>query len=467
MSDDLTARVASFVAETDLADVPAAAVTTAKHSILDGFGLAVAGAHSQVAAIARDEVLSYGCADQDAAVLGTGLRLPSRFAAFLNGLAIHADDFDDTQLATLPDRVYGLLTHPTAPVLPAVVALAESHGRSGAQALIAYLVGTETESKIAEAIDPRHYDAGFHSTATAGAIGAGAASARMLGLGADDTAATLGVAASSAGGLRENFGTMTKPFHAGAQPRAACSPRSSWRAASPPRTASSRRGAATSRRPAAATTAATMEQLGSTWTFDTPGVSIKPYPSGSLTHPAMTTMMELITTNDIRPDDVELVTVGTNRHMPNALIHHRPTDHLAAKFSMEFCMAILLLERRGGLREFTDEVVRRPDVQAMIERVRFEVDDEAERAGYNTMTSIVRVHLRDGRLLEGRAAFGKGSPANPMTDAELREKFLGCLDVAGIDATTGERAADLILDIENQPDLGGITSLLARGRVNM
>ena len=147
-------------------------------------------------------------------------------------------------------------------------------------------------------------------------------------------------------------------------------------------------------------------------------MSIKPYPSGSLTHPAMTTMMELITTNDIRPDDVELVTVGTNRHMPNALIHHRPTDHLAAKFSMEFCMAILLLERRGGLREFTDEVVRRPDVQAMIERVRFEVDDEAERAGYNTMTSIVRVHLRDGRLLEGRAAFGKGSPANPMTDAE-------------------------------------------------
>ena len=467
MSDNITARVSSFVAETTLADVPADVVTTAKHSILDGFGLAVAGSRSHAAQIAREEVLSYRCAATDATVLGTSVRLPSRFAAFLNGLAIHADDYDDTQLATLPDRVYGLLTHPTAPVLPAVLALAERLRRSGSDALLAYLVGTETESKIAEAIDPRHYDAGFHSTATAGSIGAGAAASRMLALAADDTAAALGVAASSAGGLRENFGTMTKPFHAG---RAAENGvlaaqlvvkgfTATHNVLEAPRGYFSAAGGGYD--------AATMEHLGDPWTFASPGVSIKPYPSGSLTHPAMTTMIDLIRTNSITAGDVELVTVGTNRHMPNALIHHRPKDHLAAKFSMEFCMAILLLEGRAGLQEFTDEVVCRPDVQAMIERVRFEVDPEAENAGYNTMTSIVRVHLRDGRMVEGRAAFGKGSPANPMTDAELREKFLGCLDAGGVDAQAGERAADLILDIENQPNVDAIMALLAPGRHGM
>lgn len=464
MSDDITAVVSRFVAETTLTDVPPGAVTAAKHSMLDGFGLAVAGSRSRAADIARQEILSYRCAATDASVLGTSLRLPSRFAAFLNGLSIHADDFDDTQLATLSDRVYGLLTHPTAPVLPAVLSLGERLHKSGADLLLCYLVGVEAETKISEAIDPRHYDAGFHSTATVGSIGAGAAASRMLSLNATDTAAALGVAASSAGGLRENFGTMTKPFHAG---RAAENGVLAAQLVAGGFTAThnvleARRGFFSAA--GGGYDAGTMERLGDPWTFSSPGVSIKPYPSGSLTHPAMTALVGLIRENGIVADEIELVVVGTNRHMPNALIHHRPTDHLAAKFSMEFCMAILLLEGRAGLPEFTDQVVQRPDVRAMVERVRFEVDPEADSAGYNNMTSIVRVHLRDGRVLEGRAAFAKGSPANPMTDEELRDKFLGCLEAGGVDAEAGERAARLILDIENQPNLDGITALLNPGR---
>lgn len=467
MSDEVTARVSSFIAETALSDVPEAAVTNAKHSILDGFGLAVAGAASEAARIARDEILEYRCGATDASVLGSSVRLPARFAAFLNGLAIHADDYDDTQLATLPDRVYGLLTHPTAPVLPAVLALAESLHKSGEEALEAYLVGTEAECKIAEAINPRHYDAGFHSTATAGTIGAGAAAARLLGLSAEETAVALGIAASCAGGLRENFGTMTKPFHAG---KAAENGVLAASLAADGFTAThsvleARRGYFSAA--GGGFDEATMADLGKTWTFDKPGVSIKPHPSGSLTHPAMTTMLGLIHEHGLTADDVEQVRVGTNRHMPNALIHHRPQDHLAAKFSMEFCMAILLIEGRGGLREFADAVVTRPDVQAMIERVRFEVDEEAEKAGYNTMTSIVTVTLKDGRTVEGRAAFAKGSPANPMSDSELREKFLDCLDAGGISADSGNRAADLILEIEKQPNVDAIMELLAPGRRGM
>jgi 2-methylcitrate dehydratase PrpD len=192
-------------------------------------------------------------------------------------------------------------------------------------------------------------------------------------------------------------------------------------------------------------------------------VSIKPYPSGSLTHPAMTAFLDLVRAHDLRPEDVEEVRVGTNRHMPNALIHHRPADSLAAKFSMEFCIAILLLRGRAGLAEFRDEVVGDPAVKATIEKVRFEVDPEADAAGYNNMTSIIRVRLRDGREIEGRAAFAKGSPANPMSEQELRRKFMDCLDAGGVGADAGRRAADLILDLESQTDLRAITRLLSAG----
>ena len=174
----------------------------------------------------------------------------------------------------------------------------------------------------------------------------------------------------------------------------------------------------------------------------------------------MFALMELLTEHDIQTADIEQVSVGTNRHMPNALIHHDPHDHLAAKFSMEFCMAILCIERRAGLAEFTDAVVMRPDVKDMMRRVRFEVDPEAEGAGYNNMTSIVRIRLRNGTTHEGRAAFGKGSPQNPMSEAEVRAKFMECIDAGGIGAEAGSRAADLILDIEHQPDVRQVISLL-------
>jgi len=133
----------------------------------------------------------------------------------VNGIGIHADDYDDTQLAVAEDRVYGLLTHPTATALAAALATSEAAGRSGQELMSAYHAGVEVECKIAEAIAPRHYDEGFHSTGTCGAIGAAAAAAKVAGLNPAATRRALGIAASEAGGLRENFGTMTKPFHAG------------------------------------------------------------------------------------------------------------------------------------------------------------------------------------------------------------------------------------------------------------
>jgi 2-methylcitrate dehydratase PrpD len=174
-------------------------------------------------------------------------------------------------------------------------------------------------------------------------------------------------------------------------------------------------------------------------------------------------MLDLIRQYDIRPEQVAKVKVGTNRHMPNALIHHRPKNELQAKFSMEFCMAILLLERRAGLAEFTDKVVNRRDVQAMIEKIEFGVHPVAEAAGYEKMTTLIDVELRDGRILGGRADFGKGSPANPMSDEELADKFRECAAWGRLPKASAEKIVAMVFDLEKLKSVRGLTRLLAIG----
>ncbi|MEE8516834.1 MAG: MmgE/PrpD family protein [Alphaproteobacteria bacterium] len=457
----LTAYVADFVVSTTYDDIDPAAIELGKKSILDGFGLALAGEAAASGAIVRAHIAGLHSTDQSASVIGTGLRTAPRFAAFANGVAIHADDYDDTQLAVAKDRVYGLLTHPTAPCLPAALAIAEREGASGRDFMAAYHVGVEVECKISEAINPRHYQEGFHSTATCGTFAAASAAANLLGFDAETTARALAIAGSQSAGLRENFGTMTKPFHAGRASESGLvaadfaslglsatdhileAPRGFFRAAAGGYDDGAIRG-----------------KLGKPWTFVTPGISIKPHPSGSLTHPGMTKMRELIDQHGIKAEDVVAVSVGTNRNMPNALIHHRPTTELQAKFSMEFCMAILLLGHRGGLNEFTDEVVNRADVQDMIAKVDFGVHDEAEAAGYDKMTTIIVIRLKDGQVIEGRADFGKGSPANPMSYDEVAGKFRECAGYAGLDGAMADQAVEAVRGLESLADMGEFTPLL-------
>ena len=390
-------------------------------------------------------------------------RMPARFAAFANATAVHADDYDDTQLAVSKDRVYGLLTHPTAPALPAVLAVAEATGRSGKDLLTAYHVGVEVECKIAEAINPRHYQHGFHSTATCGTFGAAAGVANLSGLPSAAAATALGIAGSLSAGLRENFGTMMKPFHAGraAESGVLAAEFAGMGFTATPIVLEAGRGFF---RAAGGgyDEAAILGRLGKPWTFADPGVSIKPHPSGSLTHPGMTTMLELIRKHDIKPEQVVSVKVGTNQNMPNALIHHRPTTELQAKFSMEFCMAILLLERKGGLNEFTDEIVNRPDVQAMIQKVEFGVHPEAEAAGYDKMTTILEIALTDGRVIRDRADFGKGSPAIPMTYDEVADKFRECAAYSRWPKKKADQVVELVRNLEVLKNVRELTGLLSR-----
>ncbi|MDB5651320.1 MAG: uncharacterized protein JWL62_2840 [Hyphomicrobiales bacterium] len=458
---DLTKHVADFICRTDPSDLPATVIELGKKSILDGIGLALSGSVAASGELVRRHLADLGLKEGTATVIGSSLKVAPRFAAFANGVGIHADDYDDTQLAVAKDRVYGLLTHPTAPALPAALAMGEAVNASGRNVMLAYHLGVEVECKIAEAINPRHYQTGFHATATCGTFAAAAASARLMGLDRNATARALSIAGSQSAGLRENFGTMTKPFHAGRSSESGVAAAQfasyGWTAADTileaPRGFFMAAGGGYD-------VTAIEGKLGAPWTFAEPGISIKPHPSGSLTHPGMTEMLRLIRQHAIRAADVVRVRVGTNHNMPNALIHHRPTNELQAKFSMEFCMAILLLDGKAGLPEFTDEVVERADVRAMIEKIGFVVDDEAEKAGYDKMTTIIDIDLADGRRISGRADFGKGSPSNPMSFDEVAAKFHECAAYAKFDRSKADAIVGMVADFERLDSIDKLMALL-------
>jgi 2-methylcitrate dehydratase PrpD len=460
---ELTKYVAGFIAAAKPQDLPAEVIALGKSSILDGFGLALSGQATKAGGIIARHLADLNLGPGAATVIGTALKVAPRFAAFANGVAIHADDYDDTQLAVATDRVYGLLTHPTAPALPATLAVAELMGASGAATMLAYHLGVEVECKIAEAINPRHYQAGFHATGTCGCFASATASAKLLGLDAEAIARALSIGGSQSAGLRENFGTMTKPFHAGRASEsgvvAAQFANLGWTATDrileAPRGFFNAAGGGYDPQAIAG-------RLAQPWTFASPGISIKPHPSGSLTHPGMTEMARLIRLHDIKPGDVVKVRVGTNSNMPNALIHHRPQNELQAKFSMEFCMAILLLDRRAGLEEFTDEVVLRKDVQAMIEKVDFGVDPEAEAAGFQKMTTIIHIELTGGRVISGRADFGKGSPYDPMSYDDVADKFRECARYSRFPMDRAETIVAMVRDFETLPSIVPLMAALAR-----
>jgi 2-methylcitrate dehydratase PrpD len=459
----LTANLAEFVIKTPFADIPPDVLELGKKSILDAFGLALSGSKAETAGLVAKYADSFGFHPGGVTVLGTSAKYATRFAAFANGVAIHVDDFDDTQLAVAKDRVYGLLVHPTVCVLPAALATAEMRWMSGKDLLTAYHVGVEVECKIAEAISPRHYQDGFHSTGTCGVFGSTSACARLKGLDVGATIRALAIAASHSSGLRENFGTMMKPFQAGHASEsgvvAVDFAALGWTGAE--QILEAQRGFFHAYG-GGYDPSAIVDHLGKPWTFQNPGVSIKPFPSGSLTHPGMTELLRLVRLNSIHATDVDRVDVGTSRNMPNTLIHHHPTNSLQAKFSMEFCMAIILVDGAADLTKFTDAVVNRPDVQAMINRVHFYADPEAEKEGYDKMTTIIKITLKDGRTIKGRADFGKGSPTDPMSYDDVAEKFRGCAAFADWPREKTTQVIDLVRKLEDVPDVRALTALLSK-----
>jgi 2-methylcitrate dehydratase PrpD len=459
----ITAEVAEFAVSVPTRDIPSAVLELGGLSILDGLGLAISGSVSTQSALIRASVAARLSTEDASVVIGTGFRGSADVAALLNGVSMHVDDFDDIQLAAGRDRVYGLLMHPTAPVLAATLAVAERDRLPGAALLRGYHVGVEVACKIAEAIAPRHYEAGFHTTGTCGTIGATAGVASLLGLPIEETRHALGISASHAAGLRASFGTMTKALHAGRAAEHAVASADlavlGWTAATDALEAPQGFFAAAG---GGAEARAIMGRLGEPWTFADPGIAIKPYPCASLTHPAIGMTIDLARQHDLRSESVEQIRVGANSRMPTALIYPRPRSALEAKFSMEYCVATALLRRRVGLADFEASAIARPDVRALSERVTFEVDPRADEAGLDRMTTFLSIETIGGSSHQAREDYPRGTPANPLSFQEVVSKFGECGRYGGFEESRLAHVVDEVGRLETMTDVTELTAHLRR-----
>jgi 2-methylcitrate dehydratase PrpD len=416
--ESVTDSIARFVSRTSLDDIPAEAVERAKLHILDTLGVLCAGSREEIAAIVRTYVDSLGCREEST-VLALGLRTSAPYAAFANGILAHALDYDDYEWPSM--------AHPSAVVLPAVLALGEKIGASGRACVEAYLVGLEVIARVGTGINPGHYDRGWHSTGTLGVLGAAAAGAKLLRIDAERVKSALGIAASTASGLRANFGTMTKPFHAG---HAARNGVESALLASLRFTADQTIferdlgfcclfGEGQGCDPGKI-----VDGLGSPLSILSPGIGIKPYPSCAATHSVLDGMFRLLADNPIDPEEVVRIECGIFYLYPKMLIHAEPRTGLEGKFSLEFCVALALLERDVSLAKFTDEKVNHPAVREVMKKVTKYVTDEVGTRGTTYPGAILSIRFRDGRSLQERVGARKGSPLNPMSRAEIWNKFL-------------------------------------------
>jgi 2-methylcitrate dehydratase PrpD len=354
--------------------------------------------------------------------------------------------------------------HPSAPVLAASLAAGELALADGRAVLHAFLLGFEVETTLAEVINPAHYEHGWHATCTLGTLGAAAAAARLLGLDAVQTRHALAVAASQSSGLKENFGTMTKPFHAGHAARSgvlsALMAREGWTASEHaiegPQGFFAVLGAGKRALEPLAT-------LGAPWKILTTGVAVKPYPSCACTHSIIDGALELRRVQGIRADDVEELTVGVCAGVPRILIHSRPRTGLEAKFSAEFSAAAALADGRVGMATFQDDRAQDPAIRRLMERVRVVVDPDIPGDLERHMWTRLTVRLKDGRQATIDPRPVPGHPANPLSLEALREKFRECAGLV-LPADRVDTVAQMVESLDTCPDLRSLTAILDPGR---
>jgi 2-methylcitrate dehydratase PrpD len=461
----ISSNVVDFVRNVDFNHFPPEAIRIAKRCTLDGLGLILAGSNQKCSQVLQHAYAELSQKEGSTAFGVKPKRFPGPVAALLNGTAGHAMDWDDTQLSSSPDRIFGLLTHPTIPPFSASLAIAEILDHvSGRDFLTAFMTGFEVECKIAEAIHPTHYKQGFHSSGTIGTFGATIAASKLLDLSQDQLRHAIGIAASMGSGIRVNFGTMTKPLHVGM---------------------ASQNGV-TATQLAQAGFEANMDALDGPWGFFQvqgggmdrekivgclgnpysivdPGVSVKPYPCGSLTHPSMDAMLSLVLEHDLQPEDIQEVVLFAGSNILNPIRYQTAGDELEAKFCMPFLLTAIVIARKAGRKEFTNEFVGSPQVKTFMNRVRTEFDPDIEALGWDKMRSRVEITLKDGQKLTRDSGGYRGGPDFPLSDEELEAKFHDCTEEHLSPATRGE----IIKGIGSLESLADINDLLQLAKATL
>jgi 2-methylcitrate dehydratase PrpD len=415
----LTQRLAEFVIHTRASDIPPEVMDAARDALIDTLGVALVGGLDAVGEISLAYVHGLG-AKRESTIWGTHVGTSMAEAAFVNGIFGHALDFDDVHAS-----VHG---HPSTTIVPAALAAAETTGASGESLLAAYAVGLEVGGKLGIALGNGHYQRGWHATATTGVFASTAAVARLLGLDVGQLRNALGIAASQASGLLRNFGTMTKPFHAGHAARCAVQSALLARAGFTADTSifdGANGFLGTYAEKDGQPLAPLIEKLGRPWEATQPGISYKRWPCCYCNHRPVGVLLQMIREHDIRAPEVQAIEIGFPPGSDTALIHTNPQTGLEGKFSIEYVAAATVLDGKVGIDTFSDVMVQRPEVRALMKNTRrYRIEDSrmySGAVGYNDVT--VRTARGEFKRRENRAP---GSPDWPMTAAERDEKFLDC-----------------------------------------
>ncbi len=452
---NLTQRISEYINTTGLEDFPPDAIDAAKAAITDCLGCTLAGSTEPLADVLCNYVTDLG-GKPAATVIGRGFKTSSLEAALVNGAMSHALDYDDVTFITK--------THPSAALIPGALPLAEEIGATGSELLLSYLLGFEVACAVGDAISPAYFDdLGWHPTGPLGTLGAAAATARLLRLEPEQTAMAISLAASQASGLRQNFGTMTKPYHAGAACRAGVNAAKLVQAGFTAsddalegrfgfmRAFSGGSGYDPDRAAAS---------LGSRCFMVESGIEIKKYPCCGSAHLALDATSQLLSRETFSAGDVDHIEVLVDFDPPRSLIHSRPTGGLEGKFSMQYCLAAEIIDGRIGLASFTDEQVMRSEAQEMIPRI-----EMRRHPGYEGQTSWteahnrVEVHLRDGRVLAERAERATTGALRGVSRDDVRVKFLDCASIA-LNESDAQRALEMLDSLEDAGPVGPLAELL-------
>lgn len=441
-----TEKLAAFVAETTAERIPGEVFERSKWPLLDGLAVTLAGYNHQVGRTIVSFVRELG-GNPVATVLADGFRTSAPVAAYANGTLSHALDYDDLNV-----NIGG---HPTVPVLSAILAVGEMVKATGQEFLLAYILGVEAETKLGRAIIKIHYNLGWHPTATLGTIGAAAACSKLLGLDAEKTLMALGIASSGASGLKQNFGTMTKPLHVGQAAKngvlAAMLAQRGWIADRQileghfgfcnlfcGRDQYDLREMS--------------ECLGNPWEILDPGIKLKKYPCCGSVHSSLDAMFELLRETPLRADQVKKVECQVDPTKVHVLVHPRPSTGLEGKFSLEYCLAAAILDGKVSLAQFEDEKVRDPRVQDLLPRITASRDEKMEEWG-----SRVHLETSEGRVLSCE----RGQSPGITRWEELAEKFRECAaPVLGSEGA--ERALSMVKKMEEISDISELVQALVR-----
>jgi 2-methylcitrate dehydratase PrpD len=344
-------------------------------------------------------------------------------AAWINGVAAHALDFDDVAIKG----------HPSTVLVPAILAEGQALGSTGKEMMVAYAVGYEVWAELARR-DPEHYHTkGWHPTGILGAIAAAAACASLNKLNAEQCAMAISLGASQSAGIMANFGTMTKPFHAG---RSAQSGVLAAHLAKAGFTASldaleHPQGFLSAVSPGTRFDVTSPVEAGKKWKLTVSKLSVKKYPLCFCTHRALDGMLDLVAEQSFKPEDIESISARTSFRNTKVLRNHNPQTGLEAKFSMEFAMASCVIAQRAGLTELVDDFVQRQDIQDLMQKVSVEADEteHPDLPGYSPFDQIT-VKMKNGEVIKSREVVAvRGGPDLPLSREHLWTKFEDCARV--------------------------------------